>query len=114
VQTVHGTLYSVCCEAVFNAVPGVGRSALVGVGGDRTRQRPVIVIEPAAGAFPASRRQRVAFIERLLAAGAANTLTRGIQDVLFYAAFPVDIRHNAKIRREALAQWASRRLEAGG
>jgi acyl-CoA synthetase (AMP-forming)/AMP-acid ligase II len=112
VQTEQGTLYSVCCEAIFNAVPGVRRSALVGIGCERARQRPAIVIEPEAGAFPASRRQRAAFVERLLAAASANALTRGIREVLFQRAFPVDIRHNAKIRREVLAQWASRRLGA--
>jgi acyl-CoA synthetase (AMP-forming)/AMP-acid ligase II len=111
VQTAHGTSYSVCCEAIFNAVQGVRRCALVGVGVDRARQRPVIVIEPEAGSFPASRCKRAAFTERLLAAGAASALTCGIRDVLFHRAFPVDIRHNAKIRREVLAQWASLRLK---
>ena len=111
VQTAQGTLHSVCCEAVFNSVEGVRRAALVGVGSDRSRQRPVIVIEPQAAAFPTTRRQRSAFAERLLRAGAGNPLTRGIRDVLFHRAFPVDIRHNAKIRREVLAQWASRRLK---
>jgi acyl-CoA synthetase (AMP-forming)/AMP-acid ligase II len=110
VQTAHGTLYSVRCEAVFNAVEGVRRSALVGVGPDRTNQRPVMVIEPEAGAFPSTGRRREAFAARLLSAGAANDLTRTIQSVLFHRAFPVDIRHNAKIRREVLAQWAQRRL----
>jgi acyl-CoA synthetase (AMP-forming)/AMP-acid ligase II len=110
VQTAHGTLYSVRCEAVFNAVGGVRRSALVGVGPDRTNQRPIMVIEPEAGAFPSTGRRREAFATRLLSAGAANDLTRTIRSVLFHRAFPVDIRHNAKIRREVLAQWAQRRL----
>jgi hypothetical protein len=30
--------------------------------------------------------------------------------VLFHPAFPVDIRHNAKIFREKLAVWASRKV----
>ena len=33
-----------------------------------------------------------------------------IRTVLFHPRFPVDIRHNAKIGREALAVWASRQL----
>jgi hypothetical protein len=69
-----------------------------------------MVIEPEAGAFPSTGRRREAFAARLLSAGAANDLTRTIQSVLFHRAFPVDIRHNAKIRREVLAQWAQRRL----
>jgi olefin beta-lactone synthetase len=30
--------------------------------------------------------------------------------VLFHPAFPVDIRHNAKIFREKLAVWAAKEL----
>ncbi len=108
VQTAQGTLYSVCCEAIFNAVPGVRRTALVGVGPDRSRRRPVLVVEPMPGEFPRSAAQRRAFTARLLAAGAAADLTRGIRTVLFHRSFPVDIRHNAKIRREVLARWAER------
>ena len=36
--------------------------------------------------------------------------TKGIETILFHPAFPVDIRHNAKIFREKLAVWAARRL----
>ena len=55
----------------------------------------------------------------LLALGAAHPHTRGIQTILFHPAFPVDIRHNAKIFREKLAVWAARaigdeRLVTGG
>jgi acyl-CoA synthetase (AMP-forming)/AMP-acid ligase II len=114
VRTPQGTLYPVCCEAIFNAVPGVRRSALVGLGPDRSCQRPAVVIEPAAGHAPGSRAEREAFASRLLAAGAASEVARGIRAVFFHRAFPVDIRHNAKIRREALAQWAQRqRLREG-
>jgi len=112
VQTAAGTLYSVCCEAIFNAETGVRRSALVGVGAERARQVPVIVIEPTPDAFPASARERTAFVDRLLAAGAANPVTRTIRHVLFHRAFPVDIRHNAKIRRDLLAQWAAKHMGA--
>jgi len=108
VQTAQGTLWTICCEAIFNTVAGVARSALVGVGPDRTRQRPVIVVEPLPGQMPRWRRDREAFVGRLLAAGASDPRTRAIRMVLFHPAFPVDVRHNAKIRREALAQWAAR------
>jgi hypothetical protein len=33
-----------------------------------------------------------------------------IREILFHRAFPVDIRHNAKIGRSALAAWAKPRL----
>jgi hypothetical protein len=37
--------------------------------------------------------------------------TRPIKKFLFHPAFPVDIRHNAKIFREKLALWAAGRNE---
>jgi hypothetical protein len=70
----------------------------------------VIVLEP----WPESRPRRRAEVERLIEQarelGQANPLTAGIRDFLIHPAFPVDIRHNAKIFREKLAVWASRRL----
>src|SRR5262249_28821642 len=45
VVTPQGTLFTIPCEGVFNAVPGVLRSALVGVVGE-----PVLVAELEPGA----------------------------------------------------------------
>ena len=47
----------------------------------------------------------------LLELGARHEITRGIRTILFHPAFPVDIRHNAKIFREKLAVWAATRAE---
>ncbi len=108
VVTENGTMYSVRCEAIFNEHPDVRRSALVGVG-PRGTQTPVIVIEPKPNRFP-SRSRATAFREELLQLSGANEMTRCIDHVLFHRALPVDVRHNAKINREALAVWAGRRL----
>ena len=48
--------------------------------------------------------------KELLAMAAENQLTAAIRSVLFHPAFPVDIRHNAKIFREKLAVWAAARV----
>jgi len=48
--------------------------------------------------------------KELLAIAAKHAHTQSIHTILFYPAFPVDIRHNAKIFREKLAVWAERRL----
>jgi hypothetical protein len=40
----------------------------------------------------------------------ADPMTRPIRRVMIHPGFPVDVRHNAKINREQLAIWASRRL----
>lgn len=109
VITARGTLFPVQCEAIFNCHPDVLRSALVGVG-PRTRQRPVLIIEPHPGKMPARARARGKFIRELLDLGGKNPLTREITDVLFHPGFPVDFRHNAKILREKLALWAEGRI----
>jgi olefin beta-lactone synthetase len=40
---------------------------------------------------------------------ASNPLTARITDFLLHPRFPVGIRHNAKIFREKLAQWAAKK-----
>ena len=65
---------------------------------------PVMVIEPHE---PGDREQ---LIRELRVLGQANELTRNIEHFLVKREFPVDIRHNAKIFREKLAVWASKRL----
>jgi olefin beta-lactone synthetase len=100
------TLFTIPCESIFNAHAEVARSALVGV----KRHGwvvPVICIEPLRW-VRRSERDRVA--RELLERGAAFPHTWRIKTILFHPSFPVDIRHNAKIFREKLAVWASRRV----
>jgi len=100
VVTASATLFTECVEGPVNAVDGVFRSALVGVG-EKGRQEPVMVVE----AEPDADHQAVeAAVREVLA---RNSDTAGIRRVLFHDGFPVDIRHNAKIRRRQLAQWAA-------
>lgn len=101
------TLYSVCCEAVFNEHPDVFRSALVGIG-PRGAQRAVIIIELNTRGLPVGAAEEKLRIE-LLALGNAQEITRPIETVLYHRGFPVDVRHNAKINREALTVWAVER-----
>ena len=70
---------------------------------------PVLIVEPVHGPFRRRSRQG-SFAEELLTLARANPLTRDIQHVLFHPSLPVDVRHNAKINREALAQWAAKRI----
>jgi acyl-CoA synthetase (AMP-forming)/AMP-acid ligase II len=109
VQTAQGTLFTVPCEAIFNQHPDVFRSALVGIG-PTGNQRPVIVIEPSPGKFPATAGEATRFTDALLRLGSANPPTAGIPSVLFHRAFPVDVRHNVKIARDKLAAWAAGQL----
>ena len=109
VETELGLLLPVPCESIFNQHPSVARSALVGLG-QYGKQRPVLVVEMKPGQTAASSGDRKKMIEELRALGAKHKHTRGIQDVLFHPAFPVDVRHNAKIQRQLLAKWSAEKL----
>ena len=106
VRTPSGPMYTECCEAIFNNHPAVFRTALVGIGPPEL-QRPVIVIEPRPGKVPQDERSQQAFLEELRTLAQSSPLTAAIDDIRFHRSFPVDIRHNAKIFREKLAEWAA-------
>jgi acyl-CoA synthetase (AMP-forming)/AMP-acid ligase II len=107
VITSAGTLYTIPCESIFNTHPLVYRSALVGIG-PSGRQMPAICIELKK---TKKRINRNAVKAELLDLASQHDHTREITIVLFHDSFPVDIRHNAKIFREKLAVWASRRVQ---
>ena len=109
VTTAAGPLDTDKVEPIFARHPRARRVALVGVG-PAGAQTPVLVVEPARGAWPASSAARAAFTAELRALGAAHPHTAPIERVLFRRALPVDARHNAKIRRELLASWAASRV----
>ena len=90
---------------VLAAFPAVFRSALVGVRRG-SEIEPVLCVELEPN-IVSSRQSEVH--GELLAMGARHPHTRGIKTILFHPGFPVDIRHNAKIFREKLALWASRK-----
>ena len=106
VDTADGALYTEQVEPVFNVHPDVRRTALVGVGAHGA-QRPVLCVELRAR-IAAAAQARIA--GELREIGARHVHTAAIDTMLFHPRFPVDIRHNAKIGRETLAQWASTRI----
>ncbi len=101
VETSDGTFFTIPCEAVFNVHPKVYRTALVGVKG-----KPVLCVELEKN-ISADKNQ---IKKELLALGSSFSHTSGVKTILFHPGFPVDIRHNAKIFREKLTEWARRRL----
>ena len=48
---------------------------------------------------------------KLLALAKERSMTQKIQRVLYHPGFPVDVRHNAKIKRGILRDWATAQLE---
>jgi acyl-coenzyme A synthetase/AMP-(fatty) acid ligase/pimeloyl-ACP methyl ester carboxylesterase len=107
IHTAHGVVTPVPIEIAAETVPGVTRAAAVGVGPHGIAQ-VVLVVETqdgAEGAAPADLRDalRVAVGEEI-AVAAVWTVKH----------LPVDIRHNAKIDRTAVAAQMEQTLAGAG
>lgn len=105
-ETAQGRMFTIPCEAIVNEHPQVFRSALVGVTDPRANNLPVMILELHRDQTVNVGRVTGEVLELLQ----AHPLTREIEKVLIHPAFPVDIRHNAKIFREKLSVWAQRQL----
>ena len=115
IETDDGTLFTECVEAIFNQHPSVSRSALVGVG-TSSAKTPVVCIETTDDYFDANgdwypgNRAYEGLASELARIAARQFARSPLQEILFHGGFPVDVRHNAKINREALARWATEEL----
>jgi acyl-CoA synthetase (AMP-forming)/AMP-acid ligase II len=119
VETAQGRMYTDCIEPIFNGQAGVARCALVGIG-PKPRQTPAIVVErelgvPDAGVPPSGGQRGDSpsngaphdLLADLRQLALAHPNTRRIERFLLYpGSLPVDVRHNTKINREQLAEWA--------
>ena len=106
-MTPDGPLYTEQVEPIYNAHPDVARTALIGAGHDQ--RRPAIVVEPRSRAVVATPSLRRKLVRELRALGAKHAHTDLIRLAYLHPYFPVDVRHNAKIHRLALARWAATR-----
>lgn len=93
-------------EGVADAIPGVFRSAFVGVL-KNGQIVPVLVVEPKEKP-PLDWDDLAQSLQNELHAQGFPVLREHI--LLHLAPFPVDPRHNAKIHREKLADWAGKHL----
>lgn len=102
------TLPTESVEAATETVPGVRRTALVGVG-PAGAQQPVLVAELEP--FARKRRSTSAAAHRALyAALDEHPHGRHISPVLLHPGFPVDPGLGSRIDRARLAAWAAKRL----
>lgn len=100
-QTAAGMVPAVPVEGVFNEHPDVFRTALVGIG-NRGSEVPVLCVEMEPGSAWSDE------VQKALDALAAETKWSGlVQRYLPHDTFPTDPRHNSKIRREDLKEWAT-------
>ncbi len=107
VYTAERAFHSVPIEEIFNQLPKVRRTALVGIHAGR---EPALVVEPLPEFWPETSEQEEQFRVELRALSQQSPLTSSINTFLFHRSFPVDARHNAKIFREQLQQWADQLL----
>lgn len=106
IRTPAGVITPVGPELQSERVSRVARAAAVGVGPAGTQQL-VIVVETS----PASRRVRLA--EHTLAAEVRAAVDAPVAAVMVVPRLPTDIRHNSKIDRAGLADWATGILSGG-
>ena len=85
-----------CVEGIFNQTAGVKRCALA-----QFEQQPVLCVEVA----DASNTDWMSIVQALQEQGQKFAMTQSIQHFIPHPSFPVDTRHNAKIKREKLSQW---------
>jgi acyl-CoA synthetase (AMP-forming)/AMP-acid ligase II len=103
VQTATGTLHTEPCEQPFRIHPWVRRCALIGLG-PAGAQIPALVVESRSK----SPQDHHTLAIELRALGRNHPSAGAIRLFYFHPNFPVDVRHNAKIHRLTLAQWAIR------
>ncbi|MBL8858165.1 MAG: AMP-binding protein [Planctomycetes bacterium] len=109
IETRGGSVWPVPLENVCDLHPAVARTALVA---DGTRE-PCLVVEPHARSPRRSSPARAALLSEMRALVAAKRMPGAPAELDFPSrliecrAFPVDVRHNAKIRREELALLAA-------
>ena len=91
-------------EVAVEQLDGIARVAAVGVGPTGCQQLVVVVEDEAAG-------DGIAAAD--LAARVRAAVSHPVAAVLTVGALPVDIRHNTKIDRAAVARWAGAVLTGG-
>jgi len=103
VETPTGPMYTEPCEQVFRQHPRAARCALIGLG-VRGQQMAALVVETR----PKNPAEAGTLAQELGKMAREHSHTAAITRFYFRERFPVDVRHNAKIHRLALAKWASR------
>ncbi len=112
VKTVEGTLFTIPVEAMFNTLPFVDRSAVVGVSSGK-EQTPVLFVKlcvPEGKRIILWRNAKADLRDFAV----QHTQLQSIKQFIHVADLPVDVRHNAKINREKLAAGANSKLEGLG
>jgi len=104
VHTVNGPVTPVPVEVAVEAARAIDQAAAVGVGPSGCQQLVVVIVAPGEAALAPAH----------TAADVRAAVTWApVAAVLTAPSLPVDIRHNTKIDRALVAEWASRVLAGG-
>ena len=106
VETTDGPVFTEQIEPIFNTHADVRRCALIGLG-ERGRQRLALVVESASPTRISTSADCRRFARELRELAKRHPHTSAIMLFYFREKLPVDVRHNAKIHRLALARWAA-------
>ncbi len=101
------TLYSVQCEAIYNQHQSVKRTALVGLQ-SKDHIEAAIIVERDDHRTELSQDELEVFQDELQQLGGRYQHTKNISKFYLYDHFPVDVRHNIKIDRLKLRDWAQK------
>ncbi|MCU1397074.1 MAG: putative fatty-acid--CoA ligase [Acidimicrobiales bacterium] len=104
IDAESGPITPVPVEVAVERLDGIDRCAAVGVGPSGCQQLVVVIEDPNAP-------EGLASTER--ATRVRSAVDGSVAAVLVLHALPVDIRHNTKIDRAAVAAWAARVLAGG-
>jgi hypothetical protein len=69
-----------------------------------------LIVECEPGQRPKSKSELDDFSRELLDLAKSSPLSQSVDNFLMHPGLPVDVRHNAKIKRELLVPWAAGRL----
>ncbi|MCC5021398.1 MAG: AMP-binding protein [Candidatus Synoicihabitans palmerolidicus] len=105
VEIANGLLFTEQVEPAFNQHPQVLRSALIGLG-ERPFQRAAIAIEPHDPTILRSSKRCRSLGRELRELTRHHPFASRVTLFYFHPGFPVDVRHNAKIHRLTLTDWA--------
>ncbi len=106
VKAKEGPLFSLLAEPIFDTHPLVHKSGLAGVPKGNT-EVPVICVELVPNI---NKNQHDKIRKELLELAGRYESTNRIKHILFIDKLPVDPRHNSKIERPKLVQWASDKI----
>jgi acyl-CoA synthetase (AMP-forming)/AMP-acid ligase II/pimeloyl-ACP methyl ester carboxylesterase len=98
IHSADGPITSVPVERTVERNLGIARAAAIGIGPAGRQQLVVVIEDPGSTEGPADG-ERTALVRQAVGDAVASVLT--------VPRLPVDIRHNAKIDRTAVAAWAS-------